>query len=196
MGYKLFGPTSEDYVRNENLLLNQKFEAAVHELNDRLRIAHYPLNYHNGFIQFADDAVTADQIQKPFWELVRDPKWLNADQLMKEAIDKRDRGDRDAVSPAMQSLETTIKIISDEKGWTTGKEKGAANYVDNLVAERGGVRFIAVWEKDALVKLFGEIRNSFGHGPSKAPLPTLRPQQTDWLLDTVMTWIKSLIRRL
>lgn len=198
MGFhELLGATSsEQLVRNNNLYLNQKFNAAVSELNERLRIAQYRLNYHNGFIQFADDALTTDQVQKPFWAIVREPKWGNVDQLIKEAIDKRDRGERDAVSPVMQALESVIKIISDEKGWTTGKEKGAVNYIDNLVPERDGVRFIAVWEKDALVKLFGEIRNHFGHGPGKAPLPTLRPQQTDWLLDSVMAWIKSLVRRL
>ncbi|MEA1015036.1 AbiJ-NTD4 domain-containing protein [Sphingosinicella sp. LY1275] len=188
--------TSEDLVRNRNLALNQKFDAAVYELNERLRIAKYRLHYHNGFIQFADDALTTDQIQKPFWAIVREPKWANVDLLMKEAVDKRDRGDRDAVSPAMQALESAIKIISDAKGWTTGKEKGATNYIDNLVPERDGVRFIAVWEKDVLVKLFGDVRNHFGHGPGNAPLPTLRPQQADWLLDTVMAWIKSLVRRL
>lgn len=188
--------TSEEFVRNNNQYLNQKLHAAVQELNERLRIAQYRLNYHNGFIQFADDALTTDQVQKPFWALVREPKWGNVDQLVKEAIDKRDRGDRDAVSPAMQALESVIKIISDDKGWTTGKEKGAVNYIDNLVPERDGIRFIAVWEKDALVKLFGDIRNHFGHGPGKGPLPALRPQQTDWLLDTAMAWIKSLVRRL
>ena len=35
----------------------------------------------------------------------------------------------------------------------------------------------------------------FGHGPGAAALPRLRPQQADWLIDTVMSWTKSLVRR-
>jgi hypothetical protein len=171
------------------------FNNAVNELNERFRQAKVPLSYHNGFIQVSDDALLETQIERPFWSIVAQPKWQNVDQLIKEAIDKRDRSERDAVTPAMQALESVIKIISDDKGWTTGNERGAVNYINNLVAERDGVRFIEVWEKDALTDLFGKIRNHFGHGPGSQPLPTLRPQQTDWAIDTAMVWIKSLVRR-
>ncbi|MBD8699296.1 hypothetical protein IFT54_05635 [Sphingomonas sp. CFBP 13714] len=171
------------------------FNNHVNELNARFQQGGYPLSYHNGFIQLVQDQVVTDRVEKPFWELVANPKWKNADHLVKEAIDKRDRGDRDAVTPAMQALESVIKVISGEKGWDTGNERGAANYINNLVTERDGVRFIEVWEKDALMDLFGQIRNHFGHGPGSDPLPSLLPQQTDWAIDTAMVWIKSLVRR-
>jgi hypothetical protein len=41
--------------------------------------------------------------------------------------------------------ESTIKIISDEKGWTHGGEKGAHNYIDNLGSKKAGP-FIESWE--------------------------------------------------
>lgn len=171
------------------------FDAAVHELNERFRQARIPLSYHNNLIQVSDDALLATTLERPFWSLVAGAKWASVDQLMKEAIDRRDRGERDSVTPAMQALESVIKIISGEKGWNNGQERGAAHYINNLVKEREGVRFIAVWEKDALFKLFDDIRNHFGHGPGAAPVPTLRSEQTDWAIDAAMGWIKSLVRR-
>lgn len=38
-----------------------------------------------------------------------------------EAIDRRDTGRRDPSFSAAKALESTIKIVSDEKGWTTQK---------------------------------------------------------------------------
>lgn len=172
------------------------FAEQILELNERFRQAGIPLSYHNDLIQISADQLTEQQIEKPFWQLVADAKWENVDTLIKEAIDRRDSGQRDTVSPAMQALESVIKIISDDKGWTTGNERGAANYIDNLVPVRNGVRFIEVWEKDALVRLFGDLRNLFGHGPGSAQLPTLTPERADWVIDSIMAWVKSLIRRL
>lgn len=168
----------------------------VYELNERFRQAKMPLSYHNNLIQVSDDALIEREVERPFWSLLSAPKWSIVDQQMKEAFDERDRGDRNAVSNALNALESTIKTISNDKGWTAGNERGAANHIDNLVKERNGVRFIQVWEKDVLVKLFGDVRNLFGHGPAGGqPLPTLLPQQTAWAIDTCMVWIKSLVRR-
>lgn len=173
-----------------------EFNTHVHELNERFRQAKMPLSYHNNLIQLSDDALIEQEVERPFWSLVSDPKWAVVDQQMKEAFDERDRGDRNAVSNALNALESTIKTISNEKGWSSGNERGAANYIDNLVKERNGVRFIQVWEKDILVKLFGDIRNQFGHGPASGqPLPSLLAQQTAWAIDSCMIWIRSLIRR-
>jgi hypothetical protein len=46
------------------------------------------------------------------------------------------------VEEGFRSLESTIKIISDEMQLTKGKEKGAHNYIDNL----RGAKLIEVWE--------------------------------------------------
>jgi len=56
---------------------------------------------------------------------------VNVETDIKEAIDRRDTNGRDAPFYAMRALESALKIISDEKGWTTGREKGASNYIDN-----------------------------------------------------------------
>jgi len=172
--------------------VNAKFQTAVNELNARFRQANCPLHYHNGFIQISEDQTVAQEIETPFWKLVVEPKWHNVDHDMKEAIDLRDMGGRDPAFYAARSLESTIKIISGEKQLTTGKEKGAHNYIDNL----RGAKLIEVWEMEALKDFFTKVRNPFGHGPGAAPMPSLTDHQTNWAIENSMIWIKSLIRRM
>ena len=93
---------------------------------------------------------------------------------------------------AARSLESTIKIISDEKKLTRGNENGAPNYIDNLM----GAKLLEVWEMDALKHFFSKVRNPFGHGPGAAPMPSLTDHQTNWAIENSMIWIKSLIRRM
>jgi hypothetical protein len=168
---------------------------ATEELNARLHQNGTGLIYNNGFLHIADDQLTAQRIAKPFWDLVADPKWATVDQEMKEALDHLDHGQRDASAHAAMALESTIKIISNEKGWTRHTETGAAHYIDNLVKDRGG-RFIEVWEKDALVDLFRELRNPQHHGAGSNPRSRLLDAQQTWAIESCMSWIKSLVRRM
>ncbi|MBB3977730.1 hypothetical protein GGQ64_002944 [Rhizobium azooxidifex] len=186
---------TEEYVVRHNKALNVVFEGNVTELNERFRQAKFPLMYRNGYIQISDDSVIAREIEQPFWALVSDAKWKNVEHDMLEAIDLRDTKRRNAALAAAKALESTIKIICDDKGWTTGNEKGAANYIDNLVSEKNG-RFIAVWESEFLRSFFREIRNKLGHGPGAHPALELNPYQDRWAIETCMSWIKSLMSRL
>ena len=185
----------EQHTRNSNTKENQAFRASCEELNTRFRQAGAKLNYHNGFIQISSDNTVADQIERPFWNLVSAPKWKNVDQDMKEAIDLRDSSGRDPAWHAAKALESTIKIISDEKNWTRGKENGPINYVENLGAKKNG-HFIADWEREGLINFFSNVRAPLGHGPGSGPMPELSPQRTDWAIEFCMIWIKSLIRRM
>ncbi len=167
---------------------------AIRELNTRFRQARIGLHYHNGLIQFAQDDLVEDQIAEPCWALLRDPKWANVDRELKEAFDRADDGRSDAAFYAAKALESSIKIISDERGWTTGNERGAANYIDNLVSQKNG-RLIDTWEADMLKSFFTHVRNPHGHGAGSQPPPALADHQTAWAIETGMSWIKSLIRR-
>jgi hypothetical protein len=171
------------------------FRSATGELNQRLDDARLPFHYHNGFLQRADDALTTSEIEKPFWDLMADCRWKNVDSDMKEAVDRRDTGGRDAAVYALKALESVLKIISDEKGWTRGNERGAANYVDNLVSSSNG-RFVAVWESDALKALFRDVRNPHSHGTGTQAHPSLTKEQQTWVIEAVMSWIKGLVRRI
>lgn len=167
---------------------------AVNELNSRFRHARMELHYHNGILQFARDDLTETRTAEPCWTILRDTKWLNVDRELKEAIEHADGQRQDAAFHAAKALESTIKIISDDEGWSTGRERGAANYIDNLVSQQNG-RFLAPWEGDMLKAYFVHVRNPHGHGAGSLPAPTLTPHQTDWAIETAMAWIKNLVRR-
>ncbi|MCQ0986500.1 AbiJ-NTD4 domain-containing protein [Jiella marina] len=169
------------------------FDDAVNELNIRFRSARAPLHYHNGLIQISEDVLTEQQIEGPFWKLLADSKWQNVDTDMKEAFDRRDTNGRDPAFYAARALESTIKIISAEKGWTHGRERGAHNFIDNLMASKNG--FIEHWEGDALKAFFTKVRNPLGHGPGNEPMPNLSLPATTWAIEYSMSWIKSLINR-
>jgi hypothetical protein len=164
------------------------------ELNTRFKDAGLPFEYHNGLIQRIDDERTAEEIERPFWQLVSDPKFANIDADIKEAIDRRDTGKSDAAFHALRALESTIKIVSNNLGRTRNTEKGASEFIDNLVSSKHG-RYIATWEADALKALFRELRNPLGHGPGDSQHMTLSHEQSTWAIEVSMSWIKSLLRR-
>jgi hypothetical protein len=180
---------------NQHKSLNDAFIAACEELNQRFKQARVKLHYHNGFIQIAEDTLTNEKIEQPFWDLVKDKMWRNVDHDMKEALDLRDSNGRDPAWFAAKALESTIMIVSDEKGWSTGQERGAANYLDNLRRKANG-EFINSWERENLGDFFSKVRNPFGHGAGSNDMPELSASQTDWAIEFCMIWIKNLISRM
>ncbi len=173
----------------------EKYNIAVLELNERLKRVKYPLNYHNGLIQISKDNLIEKEIKKAFWNLTAYPNWENVDIDMKKAIHLRDINGPDPAFYAAKALESTIKIVSDTKKWSHGKEKGAHNYIDNLVSKNNG-QFINKWESEFLKSFFTNVRNPFGHGAGSDTMPQLTTQQTDWAIETCMSWIKNLINRI
>ena len=187
-------PGRVDNLRAANAAINERLKCSIDELNERLRRAGTNLNYHNGIIQISSDKLLEEQVERPFWSIVKDDRWRNVDIDMKEAIDRRDSGGRDPAFYAARALESAIKIISDEKGWTHGGEKGAHSYIDNLGSKKNN--FISEWEGEALKNFFTSVRNPLGHGPGSAKMPSLNTQKTNWVIETCMSWIKSLLQRM
>ena len=111
-GEELFNNMSPHHVwassRNVIIADQQAFMSQIDELNERLRQAKMPLTFHSNLIQVSDDALIEEELERPFWNIVVDPKWSNVDLQMKEALDYRDRGERNAVSSAMNALESAI----------------------------------------------------------------------------------------
>lgn len=167
---------------------------AVEELNRRFRQASIPFHYHNGLLQFAHDELTERRTAEPCWELLRDAKWSNVDRELKMALDHADAGQVDAAFHATKALESTIKIVSDAMGWSTGNERGAANYIDNLVSQKNG-RLVERWEGEMLKSFFANVRNPHGHGAGSQPPPAFSPEQNEWAIEMAMAWIKNLVRR-
>lgn len=173
----------------------QSYAESEREINERFKRAGVPLNLHNGMVQITTDPLLEAQVATPFWVLTNDPMWTNVDIDMKEAVDRREAGERDPAFYAAKALESAIKIISKSKGLTRGNETGAAQFIDNLQSKANG-RFIASWEADALKLIFSKVRNELGHGPGGEPMPSLSPQQTNWVIESSMSWTKSLIERM
>lgn len=63
----------QDLIKTTNAALNGKWEAAVEELNERLRINGYNLHFHNGLLQVATDDLIEAEVHEPFWDLVSNP---------------------------------------------------------------------------------------------------------------------------
>ena len=181
-------------TKKENEFLNSMFLAHVHELNSRFEQAGMPLHYHNGYIQIKADTQLQAQVEQPFWDLVKDHKWKNVSIDMAEAIDRRDTKGRDPSFYAAKALESTIKIICDEKVWTKGSENGASDYLNHLESKANG-GFIHPWERQMIQKIFSDVRNDLGHGPGSAQMPIFTDQQIDYTIDFCMASIKSLINR-
>lgn len=184
----------EDGARARGDVRIKAFEAAVDELNARFRQCGYPLHYHNGFIQIVTDDLVQIKIETPFWSLLESPRWVNVDTDMKEALDLRDSNGKDPAFYAARALESAIKIISDSKGWTHGKEKGAHSYIDNLGSKANA--FLAPWESALIKDFFTHVRNPIGHGAGTSTMPSLTRPQTEWAIEFSMSWIKNLIRRM
>lgn len=193
-GFRLPG-SAVDSVKAQNANMNDAFTLNVGELNERFRRARVPLTYHNGYIQVSMDERIEQNVAKPFWELVAEPIWTNVDIDMKEALDQRDANSKDPAIFAAKALESAIKIVSEMKGWTRGTETGAAQYIDNLTSKANG-NYLAGWEGEMLKDYFRKVRNSVGHGPGSEPMPQLSMHQTDWAIETAMSWIRTIVRRM
>jgi hypothetical protein len=94
----------------------------------------------------------------------------------------------------MRALESAIKLVSDEAGASTGKERGAANYIDNLLSDRSG-RLLRGWESEVLKALFRDVRNPMSHGGGAVAPEPLTSAQTTWVIESCMSWIKRLSGR-
>ncbi len=172
----------------------QAFAQAVAELNQRLHIGRAGLAYHNGVLQRSADELTEERIVAPFWEFVSGRGWSTVDSDMKEACDRADRLEPEAANYAMRALESAIKMVSDDAGASTDKERGAANYIDNLLSERSG-RLLRGWEGEALKALFRDVRNPMSHGGGAVAPQPLTAAQTIWVIEVCMSWIKRLSSR-
>lgn len=164
-------------------------------INRFLQASSLRLAYRDLTFRPVDASLVEKEVHEPFWDLIEDRCWANVRTDMGQAFSLRDAGGPDPAFYAARALESAIKIISTTNGWTTGNEKGAASYIDNLVSQKNG-RFIEVWEAETLKQYFGKVRNPAAHGAGDAEQPKLGKHQTAWAIEFCMIWVKSLIGRM
>jgi len=187
--------TIETEVRERNNKnYTEDYDNCVDELNRRFKESKLGFYYNNKSIDTYNDKLSYNNIYEPYWEIMKDEKYKTIDNDIKIAFQKLNSNQSDAAFYSMRALESCIKIISDELSLSTGKEKGASNYIDNLGNKK--VKFIERWEADSLKFLFKEIRNPLGHGPGNEEVIALKYFQEKCVIDLVLVWIKSLITRL
>lgn len=165
--------------------------AVDERLNSLVKAAGLRLSYQRTKFVPVDDERLSAEVSEPFWRLVEAPKWANVRKDMETAFRQRDTGGPNAALMAARAFESTIKIISDQRGATTGKERGAAAFVDTLLR----AQFIDGWEANLFKRFFAEVRNPEAHGAGSAPQPSLSDPQTTWAMEFCMISIKGLIRR-
>lgn len=193
---KLVVPGSAiDRIKSDNNDVNKTFKRNVDELNERFKQAGMPLHYHNGYLQITQDELINAQVEQPFWTLVKDSVWKNVSIDMAEALDRRDTGERDPSLYAAKALESAIKVICDQKLWSTGNENGVGAYLNHLESKSNG-SFIETWERQAIQRFYSDVRNDLGHGPGTKEMPVFKPYQIDQNIEFCMSWVKSLINRL
>jgi hypothetical protein len=142
-----------------------------------------------------DNPISFDQ---SFWAAVGDPIWKNVVTDIKEALDRRDANQTDpAFYAAVRALESTIKIISDQKGWTHGREKGIHGYIDNLGSATNGA-FINESESGMFKYIFTEVQHLAGYGDGSLDTHLWKKSHTKKLMvESLMRWwIPDLIQRI
>nr|RDS93351.1 hypothetical protein DWF04_22970 [Cereibacter sphaeroides f. sp. denitrificans] len=154
-----------------------------------------PLVLRDGLFESAVGQVIEERVHDPFWALLADDVWQNVRDDMNHALTASSTGGKDPAFYAGRALESTVKIVCEMTGRSTGREKGAAAIVDSLV-RKDSVRFIEPWEADVLKHFFSNIRNPTAHGPGSKERLLLSSSQEEWIVDFCMIWVKSLVSRL
>lgn len=154
-----------------------------------------PLVLRNGRFAPTDGLVVAETVHDPFWDLLADERWDNVRTDMRQALDLRDAGGPNPALYAARALESAVKIVSTERGWLTGRERGAAHVIDTLVSRKNG-GLLALWEGEMLKRFFADVRNPDAHGAGVAPQPKLDAAQTAWAIEFCMISVKSILSRL
>lgn len=183
-------------IQQDQLVRIREMKATcLEELNGRLAQHRIPLMYSVGRFIPENDEITSSVVKKPFWPLIEGAKWESVKDDILKAMARKSEDDVSAVVHASKAIESTIKIISSELGLTTGKEKGAINYIENIASKRSGY-FIQPWEAEILKSYFKYVRNPTSHGPGNEIPPEYSLTQTSWVVDNCIIWCKSLIGRL
>lgn len=136
-------------------------------------------------------------LDQAFWAAAGDPIWKNVATDVKEALAQLDANQTDPAFYAVaRALESTIKIISDQKGWTHGREKGIHDYIDNLGSATNGA-FINESESGMFKYLFTEVQHLAGYGDGSLDTHLLRrPHIKKLAACSIIQWITSLIQRI
>ena len=195
---EMFFRTLEDWVSacidqgrcDEFLFVD--FEDFTNQLNQRLHQAGIPLYYDKGMLRYSKDAIIEKNIEEPFWEVVRDPKWNQANRHMKKAMDIIRYDKTNAVKEAALALESIIKeVYLTRKNISDDKHLKILECIDYLFSEN----VIAEHECKIMKIFFSKSRNPTSHAKrasAKGGPVEWSHDEAVWNVDFCMSTIRRL----
>jgi len=120
--------------------IKQEPEAAISELNFRLREAGVGYQFEEGKIIRVDSQYVHTEAVKPALALLSDPRFqgphqefLHAHELYRTAKPGDDKALEDAAAAALKAFESTLKVICDLKKWTPPANATAAPLIQTVI---------------------------------------------------------------
>ena len=164
----------------------------IEDLNHRLTQAEIPLQYRNGRLEPSDDSVVAEHIEKPFWDLVSQDKWLGASNHMKCALDHLGANTTTAVLEAGKALEAVLREIAGDR--VEQGDKMPITSCANTLASKGIIpgheyEQIRVFAKHVRNENSHAERSSANENPIKWSI-----EEANFIVEFCMVTIKRLIR--
>jgi hypothetical protein len=118
---------------------------AVNELNERFRRSGFGYRYENGAILRIDNELTHQLITRPALGLLADPRFKGADEEFRAAHEHYKAGEyKDCAVDALNALESTMKVICDQKAWSYPQGARSSDLLKILRRERGYFRNLRI----------------------------------------------------
>jgi HEPN domain-containing protein len=158
---------------------------AVSELNERFRRAGFGYRYEQGQVIRIDSEHTHQELTRPALLILADPKFEGANEEFRAAHDHFKAGEyKDCAVDALNAVESTMKVICDQKKWQYPKGARASDLI-KILRREGLFPEFADQSFDQLVSTLKSglpaVRNeSGGHGQGAAPI------------QVPLTWLRTL----
>ena len=126
-------PYRKDYLNR--VILKLSANDAINELNHRFKENGVGYNFVSGQIIRIDSTITHENIIKPVLALLWNSKFHGANKEYLSALSHyKDGNNEESINECLKSLESTIKIICHEKGWSF-PDNATANKLINTCYE-------------------------------------------------------------
>lgn len=126
--------SKRDYRYDDNSQANS--EAAISEINTRMKAAGVGYEYDGEIIRIDTELVHAEAV-KPALRLLREKRYAGAEEEFRKAFEHYRKGNtKEALTDALKSIESTMKVICHQRGWTV-QPTGTAKALIDVCLENG-----------------------------------------------------------
>ena len=147
---------------------------AIQELNARFKEHGIGYQFESGKIRRIDSTLIHNEITKPVLNLLWNPKFSGPNEEYLKAHDHYKHGNnKECLVECLKALESTIKVIFEEKGWSYDKTDSAAKLIKKcfdyeLVPTYSQNQFTSL--RNLIESGIPTIRNKVGgHGQGSVP---------------------------